>query len=76
MSYAGQPMKLVRVGITLLGIVLILAGILFGVLGVWGVSRGGDRAWIRAGIGAIGLCLGASLVAVAIRGKGKASGPS
>ena len=68
-------MKLVRVAIALLGIALILAGFLCGVLGVWGVSRGGDRAWILAGIGAIGLCLGVSLVAVAIRGKRKASGP-
>ena len=63
----------VRVGMALLGLALILAGILYGVLGVWGVFRSGDRAWILAAMGAIGFCLGAWLVAFAIRGRGRKS---
>lgn len=59
----------IRIVIALLGVVLFVGGVLFGVLGVWGVSRGGSRAWLLAVIGAVGFVAGASLVALALRGR-------
>ena len=58
-----------RVILISLGLVLFAGGVLLGVLGFWGVTRGGSGAWLLTGIGAVALGAGCSLVAFAMRGR-------
>jgi hypothetical protein len=50
------------------GLVLLAAGILFGVLGFWGVSRRGERAGWLAAFGTAAALVGGVLVLKACRG--------
>ena len=55
-----------RTFFALLGLIAIVCGVLFGVLGVWGASRGGPRDWILAVIGIACLVAGAFCVRFAL----------
>lgn len=56
-----------RVLLVVVCLALVAAGLLFGVLGVWGVSRGGSDAWILALLGALGFAGGLGLLRWAVR---------
>ena len=50
---------MVRTLLVVVCLALVAAGLLFGVLGIWGVSRGGSDAWVLAVLGILGVALGA-----------------
>ena len=51
----------------LLSLALIVGGTLYGVLGVWGMSRGSSNAWILALVGAAAAAGGGALLLHALR---------
>ena len=50
----------------LIGLGLFGAGALYGTLGVWGVDRGGNGAWLLVLIGLLGIGIGVMLLGRAI----------
>ena len=58
---------ILRILSVILALALIVGGILFGTLGVWGMSRGGNGAWILALMGFAGVVAGAAIVSAALR---------
>ena len=59
---------LLRVVWGIAGLLLLGSGILFGVLGFWGISRRGERAGWLAALGTAGVLAGGVLVLKACRG--------
>jgi hypothetical protein len=56
-----------RIILGTIGLVLLGAGVLYAVLGVWGVDRGGSGAWVLTLIGVAGVVAGACLLFLASR---------
>ena len=52
----------------MVGSVLAVSGIVCGVLGIWGVSRGGPRDWILAVLGLACFLMGAFFIRWALSG--------
>jgi len=58
---------LLRILAVLLGLGLIAGGALYGILGVWGMTRGGSDAWILAGLGTGSAIGGGALILRVLR---------
>ncbi|MGH7468594.1 MAG: hypothetical protein ACRENP_11590 [Longimicrobiales bacterium] len=53
--------------VTLFGLGLAAVGLLFGVLGLWGVERGSPSAWVMALLGLLGILVGSAFVVWALK---------
>ena len=53
---------LTRIFLAIIGFALVAAGVLYGVLGLWGADRGSPDAWILALLGLLGAAIGAGLL--------------
>ena len=58
---------LARILVAIAGFALIASGVLYGVLGLWGIDRGSSDAWILALLGLLGAAIGAGLLRWALR---------
>jgi xanthosine utilization system XapX-like protein len=56
-----------RIFLAIVGFALVAAGVLYGILGLWGVDRGSPDAWILALLGLLGAAIGAGLLLWALK---------
>jgi len=66
---------ILRILLGILGLILVACGVMYAVLGLWGMSRGGNGAWILAILGLAGAFLGGGFVRAALRQGGESPRP-